>query len=57
MEKFLWIAYYACQIAMIVVPVIACISTFLNRNKKEYTECSYFITTKKNSYGIVDSKR
>ena len=47
MEKFLWIAYYVCQIAMIMVPVIATIGTFLNRNKKEYTECSYFITTKK----------
>ena len=47
MEKFLWIAYYTCQIAMIMVPVIAAIDTFLNRNKKEHTECSYFITLKK----------
>lgn len=50
MEKFLWIAYYACQIAMIIVLLIAAVVTFLNRNKKEYTECSYFITTKNSKY-------
>lgn len=50
MEKFLWIAYYVCQIAMIMIPLIAAVVIFLNRNKKEYTECSYFITSKKNSY-------
>ena len=48
MEKFLWIAYYVCQIAMIMVLIIAAIYTFLNRNKKEYTECSYFISIKDN---------
>ena len=46
MEKFLWIAYYVCQIAMIFIPLIVAIVTFLDRNKKEYTECSYFIITK-----------
>lgn len=47
MEKVLLLASYACPIAMIIVPLIAVIVVFLNRNKKEYTECSYFITTKK----------
>ena len=46
MEKFLLIASYTCQIAMIIVSLIAAVVTFLSRNKKEYTECSYFITIK-----------
>lgn len=46
MEKFLLIVNYACQVTMIIILLIAVIVTFLNRNKKEYTECSYFITTK-----------
>ncbi len=46
MEKFLLITNYVCQIAMIIIPLIAAVVIFLNRNKKEYTECSYFITTK-----------
>ena len=46
MEKFLLIANYTCQIAMIIILLVAIVVTFLNRNKREYTECSYFITTK-----------
>ena len=47
MEKFLWIGYYAYLITMIIIPLIGAVVIFLNRNEKEYTECSYFITTKK----------
>ena len=46
MEKLLLIASYTCQIAMIIILLVAVVVTFLNRNKREYTEYSYFITTK-----------
>lgn len=35
---------------MITIPIIGIISLFVNRNKKEYTEISYFIDCKKKNY-------
>jgi hypothetical protein len=44
MEKIYWII----QSSMIIVPIVAFISTIIDSRKKEYTEISYRITSKDN---------
>lgn len=46
--NFLKILLYIVHVLMILVPIIGIISAIVNRNKKEYKEVDYFISSNKN---------